>query len=63
MADLEPFENAEEMVLIESSGGYSGGYYRLQSLNGHVADHEFWANELIYYYFNQLPPKIYASFN
>jgi len=62
-ADLEPFEDAEEMVLIESSGGDSGGYYRLQSLKGQVVELEFWANELIYYYFNQLPPKIYASFN
>ena len=63
VADLEPFEDAEEMVLIESSGGNSGGYYRLQSLKGQGVELEFWANELIYYYFNQLPPKIYTSFN
>ena len=63
VADLEPFEDAEEMVLIESSGGDSGGYYRLQSIKGQVVEQEFWANELIYYYFNQLPPKIYASFH
>ena len=63
VAGLEPFEDAEEMVLIESSGGDSGGYYRLQSIKGQVVEREFWANELIYYYFNQLPPKIYASFH
>ena len=63
VAGLEPFEDAEEMVLIESSGGKSGGYYWLQSIKGQVVELEFWANELIYYYFNQLPPKIYASFN
>ena len=63
VADVEPFENAEEMVLIESSGGDSGGYYQLQSLKGQVVEQEFWLNELIYYYFNELPPKIYASFN
>ena len=63
VAALEPFEEAEEMVLIGSSGGNSGGYYRLQSLNGHVVEQEFWLNELLYYYFNQLPAKIYASFS
>src|SRR5688572_3093361 len=45
VAALEPFEEAEEMVLIGSSGGNSGGYYRLQSLNGHVVELEFWLNE------------------
>ena len=63
VAGLEPFEDAEEMVLIESSGGDSGGYYQLQSLKGQVVEQEFWLNELIYYYFNTLPPKIYVSFN
>src|SRR5688572_13942739 len=63
VAGLEPFENAEEMVLMEPSGGHSGGYYRLQSLNGQAVEQEFWLNELIYYYFNELPPKIYATFN
>ena len=60
---LEPFEDADEMLLIESSGGNSGGYYRLQSLNGHVVEQEFWLNELLYYYFNQMPVKIYANFS
>ena len=62
VAGLEPFDGAEEMVLIGSSGGLSGGYYHLHSLNGQVVEQELWLNELIYYYFNQLPPKIYASF-
>ena len=63
MAALEAFEDADEMVLIESSGGNSGGYYRFQSLKGHVVEQEFWLNELLYYYFNQLPVKIYARFS
>ena len=63
VVDLGPFEDAEEMVLIESSGGGSGGYYRLHSLNGQVVEQELWLNELIYYYFNQLPQKIYANFS
>ena len=62
MTNLKAFEGAEEMVLIESSGGRSGGHYRLQSLIGEAVDQEFWLNELIYHYFNQLPVKIYASF-
>ena len=61
--DLAPFEDADELLLIESSGGNSGGYYRLHSLNGQVVDQELWLNELLYYYFNQLPPKIYVSFS
>ena len=63
VAGLEPSDGSEEMVLIESSGGQSGGHYSLQSLHGQVVDQEFWLNELVYYYFNQLPPKIYASFS
>jgi len=63
VAGLEPFKDSEEMVLIESTGGHSGGHYRLQSLDGQVLDQEFWLNELVYYYFNQLPPKIYSSFS
>ena len=63
VAALEPFEEAEEMVLIGSSGGNSGGYYWLQSLKGQVVEQEFWVNELIYHYFNQLPTKMYVSFH
>ena len=63
VACVEQFTGAEEMVLIESSGGQSGGHYWLQSLNGQVIEQELWLNELIYYYCNQLPAKIYASFS
>jgi hypothetical protein len=34
VADLEPFEDAEEMVLIESSGGDSGGYLPASIIKG-----------------------------
>jgi hypothetical protein len=63
IADLTPFEGAEAMVLMEPSGGGTGGYYKLHTLKGQVVDQEFWLNELVYYYFKELPQTIYASFN
>lgn len=63
VADIQPFSGADEMVLIEPTGDESGGYYRLHSLKGQVIEQEFWLNELLYYYFNELPKTIYVKFN
>ena len=63
MADITPFEEADEMVLMEPSGGDSGGYYRIHSLRGQIIEQDIWLNKLLYFYFNELPPRIYLKFN
>ena len=62
VADIKPFEEADEMILIEPSGGDSGGHYRLHSLGGQVIEQELWLNKLLYFYFNELPPRIFVKF-
>lgn len=57
----EPFEGAEEAILVESTGEKSGGRYWLHTFKGQVVDIELWINELIYHYHKELPAKIYGK--
>jgi hypothetical protein len=59
--DNEPFTGADEAVLLESSGGTTGGYYRLHTFNGQVLDLEFWVNCLVYLQHETLPPRFYLK--
>lgn len=60
--DTKPFEGAEEAVLSEPSGAHTGAHYLLHSINGQRVDIEIWINELIYFYHDELPTKIYGKF-
>jgi len=58
----EPFEGADEAVLTNTSGEQSGAYYHVTILNGQEVEAEVWVNQLIYYYYPELPKKIYGKF-
>jgi hypothetical protein len=61
LLDFEPFEGADEGVLVASSGGNTGAYYQLHKLKGEVVDLEIWVDELIYLKNMELPEKIYGK--
>jgi hypothetical protein len=60
---LHPFEGADELVLLGSSGEQTGGYYHLHSFQGTVLDLELWFNNVLYYFINNttLPPYLYIK--
>jgi hypothetical protein len=57
--DTQPFEGADVAELVGSSGGDTGGYYRIHQLLGKIMDIEIWFNTLIYYDNAVLPQTIY----
>ena len=61
LLDFEPFEGADEGVLVASSGGKSGGYYHLKEVNGQVVDLEIWVDGFVFFQNADLPPKIYGK--
>jgi hypothetical protein len=60
--DTQPFEGAEEALLIGESGSRSGAYYLIETIMGQRVDFEIWVNDFIYLFHNELPPKIYGKF-
>jgi hypothetical protein len=61
LLDAKPFAGADEAVLLQSSGGTTGGYYRLHMFNGQVVDLEIWVNRLVYLQHRELPPRFYVK--
>jgi len=61
--NLHPFEGADELVLLGSSGEQTGGYYHLHCFRGVVLDLELWFNNVLYYFLNNttLPPRLYIK--
>lgn len=57
--DTQPFDGAELAELVGSSGGDTGGYYRINRFLGQELDIEIWFNTLIYYENPVLPPTIF----
>jgi hypothetical protein len=57
--DTQPFKDADYFELAGSSGGITGGYYRLNHFEGKVVELELWFNTLIYYGYATLPQRIY----
>gem|GEM_PF-5794335 len=59
--DLEPFDGSDEMTFTGSSGGNSGGYYHIQSLNGRNIDLEIWYGTHSSCPSASLPAKLYIK--
>jgi hypothetical protein len=59
LMDTHPFEGADQCELSGSSGGYTGGYYRVRQFRGQPLDMEVWFNTMIYYENPVLPQTIY----
>ncbi|MEI6946944.1 DUF6717 family protein [Paraflavisolibacter sp. H34] len=57
--DCKPFEGADAADLIGSSGGDTGGYFRIHQFEGSPADIELWVNRTIYAQFERLPEHLY----
>ena len=57
----EPFEGADCFELTGSSGGKTGGHYRLNRFEGKPVDLELWFNTVIYTGLTTLPQRIYFS--
>jgi hypothetical protein len=57
--DVEPFDGADSAQLTGSSGGNTGGYYRITSFNDKPVDFELWFNLLLYIKQPELPKKVY----
>lgn len=57
--DSAPFEGADVFELVGSSGGHTGGYYRLTSYQGQPVEYELWFNTLLYLTQASLPAKIF----
>ncbi|HEV7330105.1 MAG TPA: DUF6717 family protein [Flavisolibacter sp.] len=57
--DTAPFEGADRCEWCGSSGGDTGGYYRIHRFRGQVLDMEVWFNTPIYYENPVFPKTIY----
>jgi hypothetical protein len=57
--DVEPFDGADSAQLTGSSGGNTGGYYRINSFNDQPVDFELWFNLVLYINQPELPQKVY----
>lgn len=59
---VTPFEGADLLILVGSSGEQTGGYYYLQSFQGKPLDIELWYNGVIYQFTQkELPQKLYIQ--
>lgn len=61
LMDTNPFEGADYLEFVQSSGGKTGGYYSLRSLEGQNVDFELWFNNVIYAGQTTLPQRIYLK--
>ncbi|BAV05725.1 hypothetical protein SAMN05421788_108129 [Filimonas lacunae] len=60
---LEPFENADVVVLAESlQDSVGGGYYFMETYKGEKIDHTMWLCEVTEFVFGHLPEKIYIGY-
>lgn len=59
LMDVQPFEGADVGELVGSSGGNTGGYYRLDSFEGKALDMELWFNIILYVDRAELPQKVF----
>lgn len=57
--DSEPFEGADKFELLGSSGGETGGYYRLSTFEGKQVDMELWLSTMDCLHEGRLPDTIY----
>jgi hypothetical protein len=57
--DTQSFDGADYAELTGSSGGNTGGYYRITSFNGQSVDFELWFNLVLYFKQPELPQKVY----
>ncbi|MBB1283793.1 hypothetical protein HRH25_05345 [Flavisolibacter sp. BT320] len=57
--DTQFFEGADRCDLVGTSGGNTGGYYRISQYRGEPLDMEIWLNTLIYIDREELPQSIY----
>lgn len=57
--DINPFEGADILTLVASSGNESGAYYYIERLGGQRIDLELWFNSVIYSGQERLPENIY----
>ncbi|MGN6164634.1 MAG: DUF6717 family protein [Flavisolibacter sp.] len=59
---VKPFEGADLLILVGSSGEQTGGYYYLQSFQGKPLEIELWYNGVIYQFTQkELPQKLYIQ--
>lgn len=58
---FEPFEAADEGVLVATSGGNTGAYYQVHTLNGQVVDLEIWVDGIFFLQYPELPLRIYGK--
>ena len=59
--DTVPFDGADRLQLVGSSGGDTGGYYYLSCFQGQDVDLELWFNTMIYIGHTTLPQAIYIK--
>lgn len=57
--DTGAFDEADFFELVASSGGQTGGHYRLYSFQGRPVDLEVWFNAMIFTDQTTLPQRIY----
>lgn len=61
LMDINPFDGADSMRLVGSSGEQTGGYYFLDRFEGRSIGLEIWMNSVIYNRQEQLPETIYLK--
>ena len=60
--DTKPFENADELKLLEvCAPSMGGGYYLMKSFEGKQVNQQMWLCDVTNFVFGYLPEKIYVK--
>jgi len=57
--DINPFDQAEELVKFKDGDFFGGAYYKLKTYENQILDWEMWLCDLLKYVFYFIPEVIY----